>query len=470
MPDDTIGMLKRSALVTFLGLNILLTFVLASAAEKRVFKVLISPKEGDPDWASLNSSNLSAMLDKEVYAVRSARLQLPGEGRTVIVVDFAEASVPNDACMLAEALSAMQRFPETPKPVLLTAGDSRFVTSMATGPFESLSIFSGGSLKALAIECESGPKFDAKEGSPKEERWERSAPGHYLVANSVFASLRQAFASTDAPVRVFWLAETFRLFQIWQSPTCGPFWGIDCRDAPRPAFEGIEDVAEADLTFFPVVFAARSNRRIGNLSRAQLREAESLAEATGGFVSTMSGRPGDTLTRAMVRSSSGALLTLEGRVSVDGRRPTKVQNLKIEAGVGGRRAIWQRRFVVSREGSIHPSAKLNPLVVHSSTVGLSYGCYSPDSPAGGRTLNVTLPPEVLSAPSEDIDLQLRYPKENGLQIQRFTFARSKAGPASVCLPMIHARDGMSFEVILAERGSGEIWAVAGVLGATNGRP
>ena len=131
--DRRFQMFKRpSAIVAALSL----TLALSSAAEPetRTFKILVAPGEGVSSSAFSRAVDLSATLDKQPYTIRSAEPLRPGEGRTVIVLDFRATSPANHACLLAEALIAMERIHEGPPPLLLAAGDSRFLFNVDLGP------------------------------------------------------------------------------------------------------------------------------------------------------------------------------------------------------------------------------------------------------------------------------------------------------------------------------------------------
>lgn len=281
-----------------------------------------------------------------------------------------------------------------------------------------------------------------------------------IYSSSVFAALLNRYATRDAPVRVFWLAEKFDEFDSWGGYIYDDF----------PAFMGIEAVAEADLTFFPVVLGEWNKGRAKDPPGSRVKEAELLAGWTGGFVSTVSGKPGDTLVRAFEESRQGVVLTLEGPVTADGVHPAKAKTLKIRSSGLSPPVTWQRRFVVNQEGRVKPPphGRLAPFVVPSRRLGLSYGCHAPDASAGERTLAVTLPPEVVAAPSGQVDVSLDYPNESGLRKQRFTLARTQGVTRSLCLTLIHFHDGMELQIVVADRSSGWVGAADGVPGATKG--
>jgi hypothetical protein len=441
---------------------------LGAAAETRVFRVLVAPAEGVPGGAFSRASDLTATLDKQPYAVRSVVPLRPGEGRTVIVLNFSETSPANHACLLAEALSALERIHESPAPVLVAAGWSTFKSRVNLGPGRDVDVWTGEDLQALTSRCESGRTPDSPHSSAFVTLQHKALDIAEPIL--VFNHLRKSFSSADAPVRIFWLAESFYQFELWARPLgCSPnqHAGITCEGAPAP-FADIERVAEADLTLFPIVFGNRGRERQRTPQRSRNKQAADLANLTGGFMSTVSGKPGDTLLRAIERSREGTVLTLEGPVTVEGRGPAKAQTLTIQARGGDGPATWQRRFVVNREGSVKPAEyDLVPLIIASKDLGLRFGCQAPDLPAEARTMGLTLPPEVANAPPGEMDVYLDYPEESGFRGQRPTINRKQGGSGSICLPLLHARDGMRFRVMVLDRVTGWVGAESGVLSATH---
>ncbi|MGD0579943.1 MAG: hypothetical protein ABSC08_13555 [Bryobacteraceae bacterium] len=452
-----------SVVLAALNLTLALSFA-GGGGDERVFKVLVAPGEGVQAGAFSRPSALTATLGEQPYKILSVERLHPGEGRTVVVLDFGATSYGNDACLLAEALTALGRIHESPPPVLIAGGNSRFKSSVNIGPGRDLVLYVGGDLLALTSECQAGHNPSSFKAFLQEEE-SRSFP-----SVAVFRSLRRSFASHDAPVRVFWLAEDFDLFVDWKSPRCweDPLMRDVCGKVSAPPFQDIERVAEADLTFFPIVFGDRHTGRLRSPSRLHVQEAEMLAQATGGFVSTVSGGIGDTLARAIEKSREGVVFSLEGPVTIDGQSPTKAQTLTIQATSGDHPARWQRRFIVNREGSVKPAEyDLVPMIVPSIHLGLRYGCQTPDSSAGERTLELTVPPEVLNLSPGVMDVYLDYPSESGFRGQRTTLGKTPGGSGSFCLPLIHAHDGMKFRVVVVDRATGWVGAAAGVLGATN---
>ena len=462
--DGRFRMFKQPSVV-LAALSLTLASSFAAEPETRTFKVLVAPGEGVSSSAFSRVTDLAATLDKQPYTIRSAEPLRPGEGRTVIIIDFDETSPENHACLMAEALSAMERIHENPPPVLVAAlPPLRFASDVSLGPGQELNVYSGEDPEALAVECESG-------NTPKVWRSVGVQQSGGIVSFFVFQALRNSYTAQDAPVRVFWLAEKFGNFAEWTLPDCDYIEPFPCPTSnPAPPFKDIEQVAEADLTFFPVVFGKRDKGRIENPPGARVKEAELLARLTGGFVSTVSGKPGDTLVSALEKSSQGVVLTLAGPVTTDGRGRAKAQTLTIKAGVEGQPISWQRRFVVNPEGSVKPLPRglLVPLVVPSGQLGLSYGCQTPDASPEDRTLAVTLPPEVVQAPAGQVEVYLDYPNEKGLAKQRTTLARTQGGTGSMCLPLIHAQDGMRFRIVVVDRASGWVGAANGVLSDTKG--
>src|SRR5208283_165777 len=395
-------------------LNVMLGLSFGADTAKRVFKVLAEPGEGVVADVFSRASDLTASLDKLPYTVRSVEPLKPGEGRTVIVVDFSANTPANDACLLAEALSTLGRIHETPPPVLVAVGDSRFRSHVTIGPGRDLDVYAGGDLQVLTSECESGHSPESWKLLLEKDKAVRGSSLQHFGSGSTFEALRNSFTSQDAPVRVFWLAEGFDTFVYWKTPFCLPVrTRVGCQDVIlAPPFEGIERISESDLTFFPIVFGERHGGRLREPSRRYIKGAEALAGSTGGFVSIVSGSPGDTLVHAFERSRAGVVLTLEGPVTTGGVGPAKARTLQISAGDKGHPVTWRRPFVVNPEGSIQLSTHgLEPMSVHSANLGLRYGCQAPDASAGEPSLELTLPPEVVNSPSGQMDIELGYPNE-----------------------------------------------------------
>jgi hypothetical protein len=434
------------------ALSLTLAFSLAPEVDTRVFRVLVAPGEGVSSGAFSNASDLVATLDKQPYTIRSAEPLRPGEGKTVIVVDFDKTSPTNHACLLAEALSAMERIRESPPPLVLTTGPSPFTSFVRLGPNREFNIFAGGDLKAITNECETGRAS---------KDWVALATElGGITSDSVFYALQNNYAAHDAPVRVFWLSEEFAGFASWKG-------GYTLHNTYTPPFLGIERVAEADLTFFPVVFGKRHKGRTSSPLPSQVQQAGVLAESTGGFVSSVSGKPGDTLARAFEITCQGVVLTLEGPVTADGLHPAKAEALTIQGGGVSPLVTWQRRFVVNQEGSVRPPLPglLVPLIVPTGQLALRSGCQAPGSSSGERTLEVTLPSAVVKAPTGQVEIYIEYPNEKRPGKQGFGFERMQGVTRSLCLPLTHARDGMKFRVLVIDRASGWVGAADGVLRA-----
>ena len=446
-----------------------LTLALSFAAEPetRTFKVLVAPGEGTSTSAFSRVTDLAATLDKQTYTIRSVEPLRPGAGRSVIVIDFDATSPANHACLVAEALGAMERVRQTPAPLLLVTGPSPLTFFASLAPSRDFSVFAGGDLKALTSECESGR-------APKDWVAVPTQMGG-ITSYSVFGALQTNFASHDAPVRVFWLSEKFADLALWTIGYTEAGCAIFAQTQPcpngnyTPPFGGIDGVAEADLTFFPIVFGKRDGRRLQSPSRSQLKQAGVLAESTGGFISAVSGKPGDALARALEITSQGVVLTLDGPVTTDGLHPAKAETLKIQSGVSPF-VTWQRRFVVNKEGSVKPPLPglLVPLIVPSGQLTLGSACRAPGSSNGEHTLEITLPTAVVNAPAGQVDIYIEHPNEKRLGRQGFRFERTQGVTKSLCLPLIHANDGTEFRVVVIDRASGWVGATDGVLAATKG--
>ncbi|MGD0578962.1 MAG: hypothetical protein ABSC08_08540 [Bryobacteraceae bacterium] len=453
------------ALVVVAALSLALAVAFAAGTDTRVFKVLVAPGEGVSSSAFSRVTGLVATLDKQPYTIRSAEPLRPGEGRTVIVVDFGQTSPTNHACLLAEALNAMEQIHESPAPLLLAVGDSRFVYKVDLGPGRGYDILASEDLKALTSECETGQSPNVHR--PRTEEMLAMIHDSFVVTPRFLRSLGNRFTAQDAPVRVFWLAELFFLFDKWKPR--GRFATLN----GAPTWD-IASLDEAALTFFPIVLGIREGGHLRFPLRIYAEQAAGvLAKSTGGFVSIATGGIGDTLLRAFERTKAGVVLTLEGPVTANGRGEAIAETLMIKARGTRPPATWRRSFIVEPAGRVQPlppdqAPPLALLMMPAKGLTLQYGCQAPGLPAGERSAALTLPPEVVAAPSDQVDVYLDYPNEKGLQKQRLTLARTQDVTRSLCLPLIHARDGMAFRVVVIDRASGWVGAKDGVLAATKG--
>lgn len=163
-------------------------------------------------------------------------------------------------------------------------------------------------------------------------------------------------------------------------------------------------------------------------------------------------------------------MTLEGPITANGQHPAKARTLEIKAR-GSQSFSWRRRFVVNREGSVESSppqgAALEPLIVPSTELGLQYGCETAGSPRYGHGLALTLPPAVVAAPSGKVDVYVDFPEEAGLARQRETLTRTQGQAEGLCLPLMHARDGIKFWLVAMDRQTGWVGAKAGQLSSSN---
>ncbi len=452
------GDLSRNWRAAWIAAALILMPSLGAVAETGVFKVLVAPGEGVPNGAFAHADGLVATLDNQPYAVRSVEPLRPGGGRTVIVLDMGSTSWRNHACLLAEAFGAMERTRESPAPVLLIGGDSRYRYRVDLGRGRTLDLYTGGDLQTLIHQCESGNNPDER----------HSLPGAPWSATDVDAgpsfplkSLLHAYGKQDVPVRVFWLSESFEDLTWWTVMNCDDY-GTNC----IPPYPDIEGVAEANLTIFPLAFRKRE-RQSRTEWRRVINGADKAAHATGGFVSVVSGKPGDTLVQAMEQSRAGVMISLEGPVTADGRRPAKAQTLRIQGGASGNRVKWERRYVVNTEGSVKADpSELVPTVV-PARLGLGSGCRAAEPSGGERTLSLTFPPQVVTAPSGKVDVYVYYPEEAGLARQRNTLTRVQGHAEGLCLPLMHVRDGMRFLVVVMDRETGWVGAKEGQLSASN---
>ena len=396
-----------------------------SEGDLRTFQVLVAPSEGAVSNVVPSTTGIVAKLGHQPYTVRLAEPLRAGQGRTVIVVDFSWTSSRIHACLLAEVLAGLDRMNESPAPLLVSVGESRFKPRVTLSPGQDFSILAGGDLSALTAEC----------ATPSPGR-EHMSLGEMMLGS--FAAIRtldalsSQFTSRDIPVRVFWLAETFDFFGVWQSSG------------------RIEDVSDSAMTFFPIIFGKRDGAASRAPSHWQLRGAGALAQATGGFVTAVAGDRGDSL---------------EGPVTANGATPAKAKRLTIKGICPNAPITWERQFAVTREGTakapLPPSApKLERFVVPSNRIGLQFGC---GEPAKERLLGLTFPPELAESPTGWMDVYLDYPNESGLARQRVAVVRGQHLEGPLCVPMIHARDGVRFRVIVRDRNSGWTGAVDGVL-------
>lgn len=378
-------------------------------------------------------------------------------GKSVIVLDFAATSSSIHACLLAEVLEALPRLRVVPSPILVAAGPApNMTTRVAFGPGEEFAIYAGPDLAKLKHECLAGGKRD-------------NSVRVWAGAGDTLETLRglaNQFATEDAPVRLFWLAETFWWFDK-RNLSCPGSSTYPCHEPPpNPVFEHLRAISDADVTVFPLVFGEHHNGRRGRVPHEQISEANYMAHYLGGFATPVNGAIGDTLLRVFEATGNGAVLSLDGPVTV-GKDPKKL-TIRVVTPTGS--IEWQRPFFVNQESLVLRKKEwlVTPLVLPSSQFSVNFGCGLPEANPNA-SLGLTLPPEVREAPAGKLEVYLHYQNDPGLAFQRVDVNRPSGLSGPLCIPIIHVRGGTKFSIVVRDQSSGWLGALDGTLVGGNGR-
>jgi hypothetical protein len=446
MFDNTVAgyWLGRTLAVT---LHILFAASLVAQPPEKTFKVLLAPID-QSGLQSLNEVDIQASVGAQRYTIRNIQPLQPGAGQSVIVVDFGATTPPNQPCLLAEVQGAIERLHENPPPVLIAAGTAAGLTSsVALGSGRQFEISGAGDLRTVTRACGSGKHGNFSWGAI-------FGPGN---SSYVFYALANSYDSRKAPVRVFWLSETFHWFRHHEPIVCdgGP-GSFPCHEiGVNFASESIEQISESDMTVFPIVFADRRKGVSRSPSRFQTNAADYMARNLGGFATVVNGPPGDTLLRVFEATSRGVLLSIEGPVSSESSRPGKLKMLTITNSRQSPSTIWQRPFVVTREGMVKRDSDLflTPLVLPSDNLALDFGCRMTGA-SQEPSLSLTLPRKVYSTPRGQVDVYVEYLNGKGIAKQRTMLSRSLDPSESLCVSLPHAHNGTKFRVVIFDHSSG----------------
>ncbi len=437
---------------------LVLSTIALAQPETREFKVLVAPSES-VDASSWKTNDIAAHIGKSEYKVQRVQ-PLGSAGKTVIVLDFGSTSPTLHACLLAETLSALAHLKQFPTPMLVAAEYAPGLTSIVRfGPKEYV-VYGGGDLKEVTRACETG--------TPRRGRYPGSGAGAFGSIR-IFDILSNVFGQNDGPVRVFWLSQYFDWFDLRAAPGCSliaPAGDACHQPAPNVAFRDMKSISDVDLTVFPIVFGDHRHGHLVRLGREQIKGANYMAQYLGGFATPVSGAIGETLSRVLEETQRSALVSLAGPAT-DAKQPA---TLVLRAASPNTAAIWQRPFIVNDgHGDVHlpgwaqvPPWQLTPFVLTSSDLRIDFGCRVPDSEPQ-PSLRILLPAEVISASPGNVEIELHYQNEKGLSIQRYDVDRSADPSELICIPLIHARDGTRFSVVVRDQSTGWIGGTDGTL-------
>jgi hypothetical protein len=403
----------------------------------------------------MTAADLEASIGPNRYRVLGAQPWTQAPGRTVIVLDFAASSPTNHACLIAEAWTAIKSIHETPPPLVIATGAASFLEYISFGKGGEFQVYGGGDLAAMKQTCVAG-----------EARERFSLPALFRMGNSTntFRSLIESFDSNQAPVRLFWVSDRFTLFDKIPRIVCPEFGNqFPCRVAPpNIAFPLLGQISKAGVTLFPIVVGDHRRGQVKAPPKEEMRVARYIADYLGGFATAVSGAPGETLLRVVQSTGKGLIVSLDGPVS-NGRSPDKQNVLSITSGTI-RELHWHRPFSAGREaGMKDPDMRAAvPLVWPAEGLGLEFGCsmrHDPTEPA----LKLTIPHGVMIGALGKVDVYFSYLNEQGITKQRMTLEPRPDDPGTLCVPLIHARHGTEFQVIVSDRVSGWVGARKGLL-------
>jgi hypothetical protein len=429
---------------------------LASPQEVRQFRVLLTPSDRLPTPGTVRAGDLSVTAGAVKYAVQDARPISTGVGRDIVVVDMG-VSAPNVRCVLAEAFEGIQHLPAQSPAVLVGAGEEPgLVASVSFGGGSEIKVFEGDDWHRLAGVCEAG----RDRGTLPTRPWIRSSVNAGLALWEISNSL----GAREAPVRVFWLGERFDWFDSRAVPGCAdatlntPCQHIEANAAVRE----MSRLGEAGVTVYPIVFGYRGKGGQQPPLGWQMGTARYMARYLGGFATAVNGPPGNTLAGVIDKVHRSAVISIEGPVFSDDRHPSSPKTLTIIDTAMAPPVIWKRPFVAAAAASVHrdPHLQLSRLAAPSDKLGLSSGCVRPGTEYSDA-LRISLPPEVATAPPGQVDVYVEYSNEGGLAKQRTTLERKVDSSTGLCMPLIHAREGTRFRIVILDRETG--W-----LGARNG--
>ncbi len=372
---------------------------LASAtmlAETQRFTLLIPATAlGDPTEPP-PPTDLIVEIGSRRYQIESIeRFNAATAARPIVVLDLAYSAPANLDCMLGELLAAMSGgYSRTPVRVFVTEGHPGAILRPDYG--WKGRYWKGADTAVLrparTLDREVRACADAR---TPERRSLKDRLGADLNIRSMFWWISNTFPRSDAPIRVFWLDDTFDWFRVLGDR-------IGTEYVPNAAYRCIEAISRADVTVYPVLMP---DRRMGERrlpSARTLQDARYFAQWMGGEVTTVDGAVGESLGRAIAASERSYLLRLNGPRA--GRTVSGgVPELKVRDASG--RVLYKRPFVavqyegyteIEKPAELHtgatPLEKILRVTAPQSGSGLAMRVEVPSHACsgGGRTLEYTL--------------------------------------------------------------------------------
>jgi len=198
------NMSQRSCLLFLTIAGFLLSASLfGMQAETQTFRVLLPPSLEEAARRSIAAGDLTASIGENRFTVLKTQLLGQGVGRTVVVLDFASTSPTNHACLLAEASVAIKKLRDTPSPLVIAAGEARFLQVVKTGHGGVFQVYGGEDLSAIEQNCAA---------SRLRPRPSFHSTFNEYASTTTLRSLLSSFESNEYPVRIFWISERFRWF------------------------------------------------------------------------------------------------------------------------------------------------------------------------------------------------------------------------------------------------------------------